>query len=128
MACSAKQGDPNTAQSVYEFTVTDIKGNDVCLDKYRGHPLIIVNVACKCGYTDGHYRELNELYADYADTKGTDWVTKKLLQILIHSSDKSSIYGSLLAHFGPPTKINYSIIFLPLFLDDMTILFPSFVN
>lgn len=62
MAASAGQGDPKTAKSVYEFTVNDIKGNEVSLEKYRGHPLIIVNVASKCGYTAQHYKELNELY------------------------------------------------------------------
>lgn len=62
MAAAAGQGDPKTAKSVYEFTVNDIKGNEVSLEKYRGHPLIIVNVASKCGYTAQHYKELNELY------------------------------------------------------------------
>lgn len=44
---AANQGNPETAQSVYEFTVNDIKGNAVSLEKYRGHVLIIVNVASK---------------------------------------------------------------------------------
>jgi len=67
---AAAQGDPKTAQSVYEFTVNDIKGNSVSLEKYRGHVLIIVNVASKCGYTAGHYKELNELYNEFAESKG----------------------------------------------------------
>lgn len=67
---AANQGNPETAQSVYEFNVKDIKGNDVSLDKYRGHVLIIVNVASKCGYTAKHYAELNELYDQYAESKG----------------------------------------------------------
>lgn len=67
---AANQGNPETAQSVYEFNVKDIKGNDVSLEKYRGHVLIIVNVASKCGYTAKHYAELNEIYDQYADSKG----------------------------------------------------------
>ncbi|XP_070508321.1 uncharacterized protein [Chironomus tepperi] len=70
MACSANQGNPETAQSVYEFTVNDIKGEPVSLEKYRGHVLIIVNVASKCGYTAKHYAELNEIYDQYAESKG----------------------------------------------------------
>lgn len=35
------------ASSIYEFTATDIDGNDVSLEKYRGHVCIIVNVASK---------------------------------------------------------------------------------
>lgn len=67
---AANQGNPDTAQSVYEFNVKDIKGNDVSLEKYRGHVLIIVNVASKCGYTAKHYAELNEIYDQYAESKG----------------------------------------------------------
>lgn len=70
MACSANQGNPETAQSVYEFTVNDIKGEPVSLEKYKGHVLIIVNVASKCGYTAKHYAELNEIYDQYAESKG----------------------------------------------------------
>lgn len=67
---AANQGNPETATSVYEFNVKDIKGNDVSLEKYRGHVLIVVNVASKCGYTAKHYAELNELFDQYAESKG----------------------------------------------------------
>ncbi|KAK9872387.1 hypothetical protein WA026_017845 [Henosepilachna vigintioctopunctata] len=58
------------AKSVYDFTVNDINGQPVSLDKYRGHVLIIVNVASKCGYTNNHYTELNELFEEYSESKG----------------------------------------------------------
>ncbi|KAL3288077.1 hypothetical protein HHI36_002528 [Cryptolaemus montrouzieri] len=58
------------AKSVYEFTVNDIHGQPVSLEKYKGHVLIIVNVASKCGYTNNHYTELNELYEQYSESKG----------------------------------------------------------
>ncbi|CAO1385856.1 unnamed protein product [Diamesa hyperborea] len=70
MACAAGQGNPDTATSIYDFKVNDIKGNEVSLEKYRGHVLIIVNVASKCGYTAKHYHELNELFDEYAEAKG----------------------------------------------------------
>lgn len=35
------------AQSIYDFTVKDIDGNEVSLEKYKGHVCLIVNVASK---------------------------------------------------------------------------------
>lgn len=35
------------AKSIYDFEAIDIDGNNVTLDKYRGHVCIIVNVATK---------------------------------------------------------------------------------
>jgi len=39
--------DPKKAASIYEFTAKTIQGEEVSLEKYRGHPCIIVNVASK---------------------------------------------------------------------------------
>lgn len=36
-----------TATSIYEFSATDIDGNLVSLEKYRGNVVIITNVASK---------------------------------------------------------------------------------
>lgn len=42
------QGDnPKKAASIYEFSAKDIDGNDISLEKYRGHVCVIVNVASK---------------------------------------------------------------------------------
>jgi len=43
----AEGGNPKKAGSIYEFTAKDITGNDVSLEKYRGHVCVIVNVASK---------------------------------------------------------------------------------
>jgi len=53
--------------SVYDFTVKDIRGNDVDLSVYKGKVLLIVNVASKCGLTNSNYTELNEVYTKYKD-------------------------------------------------------------
>lgn len=82
---AAAQGNPDTATSVYEFNVKDIKGNDVSLDKYRGHVLIIVNVASKCGYTAKHYAELNEIYDQFAESKGKSLSPPIWLTRVVHS-------------------------------------------
>lgn len=40
---------------------------EVDLSKYKGHVLIIVNVATYCGLTKANYKQLNELYDKYKD-------------------------------------------------------------
>lgn len=57
--------DWKSKTSLYEFTVKDIKGNPVSMDKYRGHPTIVVNVASKCGLTKSNYKQLNEIYEKF---------------------------------------------------------------
>ncbi|KAI4899071.1 hypothetical protein NFI96_031212 [Prochilodus magdalenae] len=42
---SAQVEDWQAAKSIYEFTATDIDGNEVSLEKYRGKLVIITNVA-----------------------------------------------------------------------------------
>lgn len=46
-AMSAPLEDWKTAKSIYEFSATDIDGNEVSLEKYRGDVVIITNVASK---------------------------------------------------------------------------------
>lgn len=50
--------------SIYDFTVKDISGADVSLEKYRGKVLLIVNTATGCGFTP-QYKGLQELYEKY---------------------------------------------------------------
>jgi glutathione peroxidase len=47
--------------SIYDFTVNDIKGKPVKLDRYKGKVLLIVNTASKCGFTP-QYKGLEALY------------------------------------------------------------------
>ncbi len=50
--------------SIYQFTVKDIDGNPVSLEKYKGKVLLIVNTASKCRFTV-QYEDLQKLYDRY---------------------------------------------------------------
>lgn len=52
--------------NIYDFNVTDINGQDVCMSKYKNKVLLIVNVASKCGFTN-QYEGLEELFRRYKD-------------------------------------------------------------
>ena len=53
-------------KTVYDFTVKDRQGSDVCLSAYRGKVLLIVNTATGCGFTP-HYEPLEAMYAEMKD-------------------------------------------------------------
>ena len=53
-------------KTVYDFTVKDRQGAEVCLSEYQGKVLLIVNTATGCGFTP-HYELLEEMYRDLKD-------------------------------------------------------------
>ena len=53
-------------KTVYDFTVKDVKGNDVSLGEFKGKVLLIVNTATHCGLTP-QYDGLEALYEKYRD-------------------------------------------------------------
>lgn len=71
MGNTTSSSDNNSSQykpeygTLYDLSARDIDGNDVQLSKYRGTPLMIVNVASACGKTDNEYKRLVELYNKY---------------------------------------------------------------
>jgi glutathione peroxidase len=50
--------------SLYNFTVNSLEGKPVDLGQYRGHVVLVVNTASKCGFTP-QYAGLEKLYQDY---------------------------------------------------------------
>ena len=53
-------------QNVYDFSAQSLDGTEISLDKFKGHVLIIVNTASKCGFTP-QYAGLETLYKDHKD-------------------------------------------------------------
>ncbi|HVF65829.1 MAG TPA: glutathione peroxidase [Casimicrobiaceae bacterium] len=51
---------------IYDFSVRDIAGKRVKLDRYRGKVLLIVNTASACGFTP-QYEGLQTLYGELSD-------------------------------------------------------------
>jgi glutathione peroxidase len=48
----------------YKFKAKDIKGKEIDFSKYKGSPVLIVNVASQCGYT-GQYKNIENLNKEF---------------------------------------------------------------
>lgn len=52
--------------SIYDYSVKDAQGTNVCMEEYRGKVLLIVNTATGCMFTP-QYAGLQALYEKYRD-------------------------------------------------------------
>ncbi|HNR56415.1 MAG TPA: glutathione peroxidase [Flavobacteriales bacterium] len=57
---------PIPPMSFFDLSATDINGQLVKLDQFRGKHIMVVNTASECGYTP-QYAQLQELYGTYRD-------------------------------------------------------------
>lgn len=55
-----------SAESIYEFSARDIKGNETSMADYKDKVLLIVNTASKCGFTP-QFEGLQSLHEQLAD-------------------------------------------------------------
>ena len=52
--------------TAYDFSFRDLEGQPQALAQYQGRPLLLVNVASRCGFTP-QYTGLEQLWQDYRD-------------------------------------------------------------
>src|SRR5690606_7036513 len=52
--------------SIYDFEVKNIYGELVSLSKYKGRPMLIINTASNCGFTN-QFEGLEDLHKRYKD-------------------------------------------------------------
>lgn len=57
-------------QSIHQFKVKDLYGNDFDFASLKGKKIMVVNTASKCGLTP-QYKQLEELYQKYKDKNFT---------------------------------------------------------
>lgn len=57
-------------KNIYQFSATDLNGELVSLEKYKGKVLLIINTASGCGFTP-QLKEMEALYKEYKD-KGVE--------------------------------------------------------
>ena len=53
-------------QTIYQFKVKDLEGNDFDFSSLKGKKILIVNTASKCGLTP-QYKDLETIYNEYKD-------------------------------------------------------------
>ncbi len=59
-------GIDDTVDSVHDFELNNIEGENIPLNKFKGNVLLIVNTASECGFTP-QYEGLQALYEEYND-------------------------------------------------------------
>ena len=65
--CLINESRAKTNMTIYDFSLTDIDGKLVNLEKFKGKPILIVNTASRCGFTP-QYEDLQNLFIDFKDT------------------------------------------------------------
>ncbi|MBK1667888.1 glutathione peroxidase [Rhodovibrio sodomensis] len=83
----ARQGAAadGAAASAHAFSFTSIAGAELDLSRYAGQPILLVNTASRCGYTD-QYADLETLWDRYRD--------QGLVVIAVPSNDFRQELGS----------------------------------
>jgi glutathione peroxidase len=56
----------SSVDSIYDFKMNSIDGQEIDFKQYKGKSLLLVNVASKCGYTP-QYGDLEKLHEQFGD-------------------------------------------------------------
>jgi glutathione peroxidase len=56
----------SSVDSIYDFKMNSLDGQEIDFKKYKGKTLLLVNVASKCGYTP-QYGDLEKLHEQFGD-------------------------------------------------------------
>lgn len=57
-------------RSIYDISVTDLDGNEVKLDKFKGKCLLIVNIASDCKMMKENFSQLRKLKKKFSNGEG----------------------------------------------------------
>uniref|UniRef100_A0A182V0P0 Thioredoxin domain-containing protein n=1 Tax=Anopheles merus TaxID=30066 RepID=A0A182V0P0_ANOME len=88
------QSPPEKAKSIFEFTVTDLNGNEVSLDRYQGSVCLIVNFSTKDATFEKVLSLLTPLFRKYHnDTRKES--PDEIVQRFESSTDSSGMIGEI---------------------------------
>eukprot|EP01113_Clastostelium_recurvatum_P005138 TRINITY_DN1228_c0_g1_i2.p1 TRINITY_DN1228_c0_g1~~TRINITY_DN1228_c0_g1_i2.p1 ORF type:complete len:191 (-),score=49.40 TRINITY_DN1228_c0_g1_i2:72-644(-) len=64
---SMSSSSSSSESDFYGFRALDIDGKEVPMSEFKDKVIVVVNVASQCGFTGGHYTQLEEIYQRYKD-------------------------------------------------------------
>lgn len=66
MSFPVNQTQSGSSMSFFDLSATDVHGQLIKMDQFKGHKLMVVNTASECGFTP-QYAQLQDLYETYKD-------------------------------------------------------------
>jgi glutathione peroxidase len=102
LCCPMTKQDSAIDKTLYDFTLTGINGKSMPLEKFKGHPVLLVNTASECSFTP-QYEGLEKLWETYRD--------KGLVVVGVPSDDFGGQEPGQAAEIVQFCKINYGVTF-----------------
>ncbi|GAB0097710.1 Glutathione peroxidase [Sergentomyia squamirostris] len=89
-------GDPQKAETLYDFSAYDKAGNLVSLSKYSGQVLVITNVTTKCSHAKSQFKDFVELVQKYGESKNLRILAFDCNQFVSEDPDSAEVIEDLL--------------------------------